>query len=138
MFCALACVLLIMLWVRSNHRLDELRLPFPSSSQLVLQSFGGTIWVHPEYGSQSPESWGLRSKSVEELSRLTGFELIPPRATFSMSPDELRLPYWFLAPAFATSAAAAWLPWRFTLRTLLIAVTLVSVVLGFVVWAANR
>ena len=32
-------------------------------------------------------------------------------------------------------SAASWLPWRFSLRTLLIATTLFAVVLGLVVWA---
>ena len=34
-------------------------------------------------------------------------------------------------------AAAAWLPLRFTLRTLLIATTLVAVVLGVIVWPGH-
>lgn len=34
-------------------------------------------------------------------------------------------------------AAAPWVPTRFSLRTLLIATTLVAVVLGLIVWAAN-
>jgi hypothetical protein len=49
----------------------------------------------------------------------------------------LYLPYWFLVGASVAMATASWLTWRFSLRTLLIATTLVTVLLGLVVWAAN-
>jgi hypothetical protein len=44
-------------------------------------------------------------------------------------------PYWFLILLTAAIAAAPWLRWpkRFSLRTLLIATTLVAVVLGLIV-----
>jgi hypothetical protein len=45
--------------------------------------------------------------------------------------------YWLLAvPTFAF-AMAPWIPRRLSLRTLLIATTLLAVVLGFAVWAAS-
>jgi len=44
-------------------------------------------------------------------------------------------PYWFPFSFAATFAAAPWLRWHFSLRTLLIAVTLVALLLGLVVWA---
>jgi asparagine N-glycosylation enzyme membrane subunit Stt3 len=46
------------------------------------------------------------------------------------------VPFWFLAFVSATTAVLPWLPWikwRFTLRTMLIATTLVAVVLGLIV-----
>jgi branched-subunit amino acid ABC-type transport system permease component len=48
------------------------------------------------------------------------------------------LPHWFIAGFFAAFAATTWvrqLRWRFSLRTLLIATTLVAVVLGAIVWS---
>jgi hypothetical protein len=44
------------------------------------------------------------------------------------------VPHWFLLVLAGTFAALPWLRWRFTLRTLLIATTLVAVVLGLAVW----
>ncbi len=46
---------------------------------------------------------------------------------------------WLPTLLFATLAAVPWLPWsnRFSLRTLLIATTLVAVVLGLIVWAVH-
>jgi hypothetical protein len=48
------------------------------------------------------------------------------------------VPYWFLVilSAFIT-AVTGWLPWkrwRFSVRTLIVATTLVAVVLGLIVW----
>jgi hypothetical protein len=51
---------------------------------------------------------------------------------------DIVLYHWSFAIFFATLAAIPWLPWlsyRFSLRTLLIATTLIAVLLGFAVWA---
>jgi hypothetical protein len=49
------------------------------------------------------------------------------------------VPYWFPIMLFATCAATPWMRWskRFSLRTLLIATTLVAVVLGLAVYASR-
>ena len=44
------------------------------------------------------------------------------------------VPTWLLVSLFAAFAALPWLRWRFSLRTLLIATTLIAVVLGIIVW----
>jgi hypothetical protein len=51
----------------------------------------------------------------------------------------LAIPYWFLVPAMAICAWSSWLGWsnRFSLRTLLIGMTVVAALLGLVVWAAR-
>jgi hypothetical protein len=46
----------------------------------------------------------------------------------------IALPYWLLVITFAATTTLPWLRWRFSLRTLLIATTLVAIVLGLVVW----
>ena len=53
---------------------------------------------------------------------------------------ELIIPYWLPCLAAATIALLPWLKWskRFSLRTLLIATTLVAVALGLIVWAARK
>ena len=51
----------------------------------------------------------------------------------------VQVPHWFLLGIVATLAPVPWIHWskRFSLRTLLIATTLVAVVLGLVVYAAR-
>jgi hypothetical protein len=46
----------------------------------------------------------------------------------------VQAPYWFPVALGVTFAAASSLPRRFSLRTLLVATTLVAVVLGLIVW----
>jgi hypothetical protein len=47
------------------------------------------------------------------------------------------IPDWLLIFISIAFAAAPWIRWRFSLRTLLIATTLVAVVLGLVVWMSQ-
>ena len=47
------------------------------------------------------------------------------------------VPFWFPILMSAVIGGLSWLPFRFTLRTLLIATTLVAVGLGLIVWAAR-
>jgi hypothetical protein len=42
----------------------------------------------------------------------------------------VRIPDWFLILVVAIGIASPWFPWTFSLRTLLIATTLIAVVLG--------
>jgi hypothetical protein len=46
--------------------------------------------------------------------------------------DELIIPYWLVVTLTATLAAAPWFRWRFSLRTLLIAITAVAALLGLI------
>ena len=50
---------------------------------------------------------------------------------------DLFMPYWFLTLLSLSLAPLAWLHRRFSLRTLLIATTLVALALGLIVWAAH-
>jgi hypothetical protein len=50
----------------------------------------------------------------------------------------LRLPYWCLILISVAFAAVPWIHWRFSLRTLLIATTLIAVVLGLIVYVSQR
>jgi hypothetical protein len=53
----------------------------------------------------------------------------------------IAVPYWAMILAFAIPGPALWLrklPWRFSLRSVLIATTLVAVVLGFIVCMTRR
>jgi hypothetical protein len=58
---------------------------------------------------------------------------------FEHSPNVLRLelPFWFTLLGVVATATAPWWRLRFSVRTLIIATTLVAVVLGLVVYAAR-
>jgi hypothetical protein len=69
---------------------------------------------------------------LEPFSSRTGFHL-----EHDYGRTVIQLPYWFLTLLFAATAGLPWIRWRFTLRTLLIATTLVAVLLGLIAYSAR-
>jgi hypothetical protein len=51
--------------------------------------------------------------------------------------DAVFLPVWFAVVLTAAFAAAPWLRWRYSLRSLLLATTLIAVVLGLICYAVQ-
>jgi hypothetical protein len=141
--CGIVCLLLIALWVRSYRWIDECTL----ASRLELSSFYGRVdyqTLFPPYSFKhdwhyschsAPDyisNWG-DSKLKIAMDQL--FKFRRPTTSWPGS-----VPHWFLVLLSATIASAPWvrqLKWRFSLRTLLIAMTLVAVLLGAVVWAVK-
>ena len=142
--CATVAVLLCVLWVRS-YKLYENVTANALGVEVEISSGKGTMlysiqWSTPRtpeparyltYCSHPVLEGGLYShkRKFELLYVLNGKAFI-----YSRSPTYVILPNWLIVVVFATSSATPWLPWRFSLRTLLIAITLGSIVLGLVVW----
>ncbi len=143
-FCGVACVLLIVLWVRSYWWEDEIWLPFPGLAHVRCDSGPSRLYIDKDYYSISKYWYSFRYKgdgsgAVTLANRISqkyeskfGFGIWqkPGRTTYIV-------PHWFPVLLFATFAAAPWysrIPHRFSLRTLLIATTLVAMVLGLIVW----
>jgi hypothetical protein len=148
-FCGILCLLLIVLWVRSYRWLDVIEVPVPNAKRLFLNTGMGCIQALLDDGSRGRvRPWRVRHKRVQEL--LDTIEQINKaesamgvRPTHSLSyhkfgfvGDTLCVPHWFLVLLFTTFAAVPWLRLRFSLRTLLIATTLIAVALGAIVLAA--
>jgi hypothetical protein len=137
-----ACVLLIGLWVRSYYFQDSCYGNIPGTdfisagSQLGYLfaifndepsrdwSFGETplpneIWrkIYRDNPPTQPPNWLGLGVSYQN----------PPYVT-------LCVPYWLLVLLSTLLTSTPWLRWRFSLRTLLIATTLIAVVLGVIVW----
>jgi hypothetical protein len=145
-----ACVLLIALWVRSYWSYDWLgNLSFiPQGNDLhpkdgcLFESANGVLVVLyigsvPESYSgvrrligRSPPLANLRVTGDEGESTWNGFRAkVYPNGIIRVS-----VPHWFLALVTGTAAALSWNKWRFSLRTLLIATTLVSLGMGTVIY----
>ena len=127
--CVVACVLLIVLWVRSYWRSDSAIM-----SPHRITSFNGRIVF-------SSDGWyyGEDSRLYCELGRSP--EAAPTQwfkntGLVWQYPSAVAIPYLCPGLLLAAVAVAPWLRWsnRFTLHTLLIATTLVAVVLGLIVW----
>ena len=154
-FCGIACLLLIALWVRS-YRWNDIILCIThssgsswfgtyesdSSSTTVESEFGviKLCWVKPP--DLAHDSWIFRSETTDQ----------PIIEKIEMGYLGLKTEKTWYGRLFAVShrtllfaavllTAAPWLRslrWRFSMRTLLIVTTLVAVVLGMIVWQVRR
>jgi hypothetical protein len=84
------------------------------------------------------DDWMEASIGAPHLSRMWGgyYKLdvmVSPQFRLGGS-----LPFWIVVPVFLTLAAAPWIRWRFSLRTLLIATTLIAALLGVFAYAARK
>ena len=123
------------MWVQSywwfNHAqywLSNNRVVALIAAQGVVSIFGGPI-DEPVTG---PITSGISSKKITFetdywKSDHWNFDSGEPV-------KEARAPLWFLVTMSGVISTLSWLPWRFSLRTLLTAATLVAVVLGLIVW----
>jgi len=133
-----ACVLLVALWVRSHYFYDDVRVPLPGMRMFDFTSFPEHLDFHVWNDLDRNPQWEFRSLSLDELAEerielpTTGLGFY---AWLESNYWGIRLPHWFLVLLTSTLATLPWLRSRFSVRTLLIATTLVAVVLGVVVAA---
>jgi hypothetical protein len=131
MFCGIACVLLIALWARSFWASDNVKWVYSTPRGIGATVFNGHILVSNYiYVGANRVEWRLnRSPDDAPVMWILGLKY---------GPDSVVLPLWLLA---VISAALSFVPWfsfkRFSLRTLLIATTLVAAMLGVIVWAVR-
>jgi hypothetical protein len=137
--CAVACLLLIALWIRSFWQVDTISGPALPKLKCGMISSQGRIIIVWSSQSPFPSKWELVTQEVKEgRPFFRQFENMFGFAVVSLSSEqEIILPHWFLVAITATCAVAPWLKWsrQFSLRTLLIGMTLVAAVLGAIVYA---
>jgi hypothetical protein len=134
-----ACVLLIALWARSYTWVEAVRTISTNGGVIQLVSIPGTLGVglfksaEPwSFFRMSTSQWrGVVTKSDSSQLQIRGGRVR------NQTVDQVFLPYWVLIILSTVSSVFPWIqsPHRFSLRTLLIATTLVAVVLGIVVAA---
>jgi hypothetical protein len=149
--CAIACVLLVVLWVRSYWWCDSTSAPMLGRSLSAI-----SVKQHIIFSSINAQRltnlrrlgwnshWSFNSsKTASDYSGKTQSEVIkqiglPPFPGFEYRPligggFRAVLPHWFFVLIFLLLGIATWFPWRFSLRTLLIATTLVAITLGIII-----
>ena len=119
--CGIACVLLVVLWVRSRGTIDTVAAGYWPGRRVLVESHLGKVYV------------GFYSGPVT-LYRLSN-QIRPSNYFPSLKTATFVVPLWIFIVATALAGTAPWLRKRYSLRTLLIATTLIAVVLGLVVWA---
>lgn len=145
--CGFACILLVLLWVRSYWWKDHLRFPINSYQVVGGWSVEGTIAVYR--ATYQPGFFDRLSRFmhhdlvnrdvIDQRPQIRvgnhgplGFGVVTDRGSFFPY-----FSYWVPVLVTACMGALPWLPWRFSLRTLLIATTLIAVVLGAIVYAMS-
>jgi hypothetical protein len=141
--CAQMAVLLIILWVRSYWVIEGVEHCGRTSSDATLVS------ICSNRGTLVLTKLTVPNNSIDSID-FTGwlYETVPPEVAtkqrfdwkFSANGFDLQFPTWLLAILIAMGAWILWIgpKWKFSLRTLLIATTLVAVVLGLVAWRAGN
>ena len=139
--CGVLGLLLIALWVRSYWWAEYAFGPIQSSNYLILRSDRGklSLTITPATLPVAFSQWETHSRSWAEYKASHR----NPKKLRRFNPDQLYyaklgswgvvLPYTYPVILGITFAALLWLRWRFSLRTLLIAITLVAVGLGVVI-----
>jgi hypothetical protein len=145
--CAVTCVLLIVLWVRSYWWSYDAFGPMSKSRAVALSSHQGRLSVIVQQTEIPMWHFGRNSRA-EQLagtsSAIVGrtfARLFVIRFASQKKSSGVSLPYTYPVLLTCALAVVPWLRqlrWRFSLRTLLIATTLVAVVLGLIVWLNHR
>jgi hypothetical protein len=128
-------VLLGVLWVRSYWWKDNVLGRLSDHSAVYLESSRGGVGFS-YVGSENKliyEGWKVRTFKAIRITESR------PLFSWSSHPMETTLltPHWFAVALMAVPIAVPWLSWRYSLRTLLIATTVVAVVLGMIVWMSR-
>jgi hypothetical protein len=138
-----ACLMLVALWVRS-YWCDDVIYYFRNHHVVGVESAWGNVLPFRIYEDGRAFRWHAYSASSSKmflqqlnLSQYAGLSmpLRPFKLHNAVSHITVPVPHWFIASILAALAGTPWLWWRFSLRTLLIAMTVVAVVLGLIVAA---
>jgi hypothetical protein len=161
-FWSVACILLIALWVRS-YSWNDITTRWDARGFTSFGSNSGDLYlfrINDEGYRNRGWNFGsvrLRPSNPEVYVRApvepntvlvlenAAYDIKLFRNVFGFSAYRTarttfyKCPVWFAILTIATLAITAWIPLsrRFSLRTLLIAMTLVAVVLGLIVWAGK-
>jgi hypothetical protein len=140
-FCGIATVLLIALWVRSYAYIGVAIIPVAPNHSLGIGSVGGAIGIGMNY---SPGQLRSYQYPYERWKKEALAKLVPNPIWGGIINDKNQLliymPDWVLLGLVAVAGLSPWLrqsSWRFSLRTLLITTTLVAVLLGMIGWLGH-
>jgi hypothetical protein len=141
----IACVFVLLSWTDNSNYLGRWYFQPTSATMLQVTSLRGQITIATCAGQELTKwpnevwNWGIGA------SRDRDKPLHPPihisQLGFGLGSHTLgsiaTVPHWFLALLSGAFTAVPWIRWRFRLRTLLIATTLVAVVLGVIVYSSR-
>jgi hypothetical protein len=119
--CGILCLLLIVLWVRSYLVYDRVVVYYPSGLEWFIAYSNKGVYIVSSYGLLAPQVhvqwWSFERNRWGTV---------------------VCLPYWFTTIVVCAVSVAPWIGYRFSLRTLLIGMTVLAVVLGLLALVAGR
>jgi hypothetical protein len=129
--CGVVCLLLIVLWVRSYSTSDFIVGVGANgpASQFVFESQYGHLGIGRRPDDLLPSrsmSWSYKTYSHTTSLRPP----LPWRTVYTG--DTFVTPVWSVLLLLSAIATAPWIRWRFSLRTLLIAMRLIAALLGLI------
>jgi hypothetical protein len=126
---------LVVCWVRSNWYVDEFWISRSAKHGLGVISANNcaSVAIQQRDGAPSEYIVGYSQIELKELQEPQARTFLGFAAARDGDLSFVNVPYWILVTCLATLGMAPRIRWRFSLRTLLIATTLVAVVLGLVV-----
>jgi hypothetical protein len=138
--CGVLCLLLIALWMRSYIVRDSAFWP-RATVGVEINSIAGHVVLFVAYEQfVGGEQFRIRHEPITPNDEarvkrgILGFLYRPQPQGFNV-----HVPFWFLESATVAAATAPWIHWskRFTLRTLLIGMSVIAAVLGLAIWASR-
>jgi hypothetical protein len=133
----LVAVFLCILCVRSYWYADQLWIPLPAKHALGFISAANraTVAIQKRVAFSPTEYFtGFSSDPLKHIHQYRARSYAGFSAGNEGDSSFVRMPFWFL---IAITAVVPFFSFHFSLRTLLIATTLVAVGLGLLVWAAK-
>ena len=132
--CGILCVLVMVLWLRSYWWDESWNVRFSATTYLHFGSDEGVLFLGNNSALPMPPNYHRETPGL--YSDQQGL-IKTPALLFDAGDYQIGIPYWLTLLVTASFAVSPWLRLsnRFSLRTLLIATTLIAVLLGLVVWS---
>jgi hypothetical protein len=132
--CGLLTMLLVVLWVRSYTWMDRTEV----IARHVLTSMRGRLFLDTPTDIESKSGATPNLATYFASPHFGKIYSLPFDAMLvTTRPGGADIAIWVPALLVTVIAAVPWIPKRFSLRTLLLATTLLAVVLGLIVYAAR-
>jgi hypothetical protein len=124
-------VLLCVLWVRSNGVNDQVRANWSKTAVMIRSEMGAIKVSTTDYLQRSGPWWDYRIEPpINDRRHTLEWGYFTTRHARLM---HIYVGHWIVLLMVSITAGLPWLRWRFSLRTLLIATTLVAFGLGSII-----
>jgi hypothetical protein len=137
--CSILCLLMMLLWIRSYSVTDAIQWDRRPENIMVISTLGAVqlTWFENQF-SNGDGSWRIQSTELSPefgSGRIFEWFFYHERDVMGAATTRIGWPWWFNVLLAITMGVLPWVPWkgRFSLRTLLIATTLIAAGLGLIV-----